>query len=235
MEVLNQITANLKKFSDQYGIDTSDVRQGTEAWLALKLGVISASNASKVVAKTTTQTRVTYMNELIGQIATGEMRELFGAALDWGTAHEGAARSSYEFVSGHDFHQVSFAFKDDTFRVGCSPDAIVSEKKGCEIKCPYVTANYIDFLVADKVKPEWNWQAQMSMWVLGLEAWDFAQYDPRMRKNPIKIIELEKDEKMHSTLSDAVPQFISDMDKRLAAAGFTFGEQWTQLRQEQSA
>tara|TARA_R100001086_G_scaffold200856_1_gene117073 strand:+ start:14441 stop:15148 length:708 start_codon:yes stop_codon:yes gene_type:complete len=235
MKTLKQINANLELFASKYGINLSDMTQGSEAWFSAKLGVISASNASKAVAGTTTASRSTYMNELIAQIATGEMRELSAPALDWGNSHEAAARSSYEFVSGHDFHQLGFAFKDATFRVGCSPDALVNEKKGCEIKCPYNTTNYIDFLLDDKLKPEWKWQVQMSMWVLGLEQWDFAQYDPRMKKNPIKIITVDKDEKKFKTLDDAIPQFIKDMDEKLKKAGFTFGEQWERLALKESA
>lgn len=227
----SQIDANilLGLFQERYGIDVSNAEQGTEAWFTLKLGVLSASNAHKIVAKKDSETRLTYMAELVSQVATGLMEELNSRHLDWGREHEDAARSRYEFTTGNSVKELPFVFKDKSFRAGCSPDGVVSESKGVEIKCPSNSANYIKFLTDDKVKSEWLWQAQFTLWVTEATEWDFVQYDPRMKKNALKIRSIARDDERMKTFDDAVPQFVEDMDKMLARAGFQWGDHWERL------
>jgi hypothetical protein len=228
---LDDIKNVLQKFEAIYGISASEAMQGTGPWFQLKLGVPSASNASKIVAKKGSATRDGYMAELVAQIATGIMPELNGLpALEWGKDHEDAARSSYEFLTGYQTIEVPFVFKDDSFRAGMSPDFLVEGvSKSGEIKCPFNSKNYVEFLVSDKVKPEWQWQCQYQMWVLGSDSIDFCQYDPRMKKNSLKLFEVERDEKMQTKLDEQVPEFLEDMDKMLEKAGFKFGDQWERL------
>jgi Enterobacteriaceae phage exonuclease len=229
MKTLSQINSLLEAFEKQYNIPATTAMQGTSDWLQLKLGVISASNASKLVAKKDSETRNTYMCELVAQVCTGTIEELNFKQLEWGKFHEDAARSTYEFATDNHMSQVCFVFKDETFRSGSSPDGIINSQKGAEIKCPWDSTNYIKFFVSDRIKTEWSWQNQFNMWITGATEWDFVQYDPRMKKSPIKILTIERDEKAQATLEDAVPQFISDMDKMLDQIGIKFGDQWMRI------
>ena len=226
MKSLNEIRENLKAFENQFGIPVLDSIQGSDAWFKLKLGVISASNASKVVAKKDSETRNTYMCQLVAQVCTGIMDEINGKALDWGKQTEDSARACYEFSTGATMTQLPFVYKDGLFREGCSPDGIVSPTKGVEIKCPFNTVNYIQFLANGHIKPEYVWQYQYTMRVMGAKEWDFVQYDPRMKTTPIKIVTISVDEEKQKTMDDAVPQFISDMDKMLEKIGIKFGDHW---------
>ncbi len=67
---------------------------------------------------------------------------------------------------------------------------------------------------------------QFSMWVTGKDAWYFANYDPRMKREGIHHVVVERDDKYMSDFNEMVPEFISKMDESLAEIGFTFGEQW---------
>jgi putative phage-type endonuclease len=180
---LAEINKTLDAWGAKYGITPPrDAQQGSAAWFQLKLGVVSASNASKVVAKKDSETRLTYIAELVAQVCTGIIEEINSKYLDWGNQHEDAARSHYEFETGYELTQVPFIFKDESYRVGCSPDSLILELgKGNEIKCPYNTVHYIKFLAEQKLKSEYVWQNQFQMWVTGAESWDAVQYDPRMK------------------------------------------------------
>lgn len=226
MKTLTEINDTIKVFENQYKLPVGDVKQNTEEWLKLKLGVISASNASKVVAKKGTDTRNTYLCQLVAQVCTGITEELNNRYVEWGKLNEDAARSSYEFSTGYTVTELPFVFKDTKFRVGCSPDFLSTESKGGEIKCPYNSENYVKFLVADEIKPEYQWQNQFTMYVLGCDSWDFAQFDPRMKKSPLHMVTIERDEEMQKKLTDAIPELISDMDKMLKKIGVKFGDQW---------
>lgn len=226
MKTNNQINEINEKFKTLHGIDLNQVVQGSEMWLKVKLGVLSASNASKIVAKKDSETRLTYMCELIAQICTGEIEELNSKYLDWGKNNEAAARSSYEFESGFEIKEVPFVFLDESFRVGASPDGLIGNNTAVEIKCPYNATNHIKFLTDDKIKPEYLWQINFSMFVLGCDQYHFCSFHPNMKKHQLKINIVDKDEKMQATLKDAIPQFISDMDEKLNNIGVKFGDQW---------
>lgn len=225
MKTLNQINQTLSLFESKYGIKVSEAGQGSAAWFKTKLGVLSASNASKIVAKAGSENRNTYMMELIAQICTGEQEEISSKFTDWGNQHEAAARSSYEFETGTDITQLPFVFKDESFREGCSPDGITLDK-AIEIKSPFSATNYVKFLISDFLKPEWSYQVQFQMRVMDCAIVDMCQYHPNMKKIPLAIKTIERDEKIQSTFNDSIPQFIYDMDKYLNKIGVSFGSQW---------
>lgn len=229
MKTIAQIKEILNKFENKYKYPIVDLKQGSEGWLNLKLGVISASNAAKVVAKRDSETRLTYMSELVAQICTGEREEIHSKYLEWGNQFEAAARSSYEFSTGQDIIQVPFVFKDDSFREGCSPDGIVNNLKGVEIKCPYNAVNYIKFLTEDKIKSEYAWQCQYTLRVMNADEWDFVQYHPYMKTCPLKVLNIKRDEEMQKKFDEMIPQFIEDMNKMLSKIGVNYGDQWKRL------
>jgi exodeoxyribonuclease (lambda-induced) len=227
MKTLQQINSLLLKFEDKFGLPVAGMEQGSDAWHKVKLGVLSASNASKIVAKKDSETRATYMAELVAQICTGEVEQLENKYVEWGKLHEPAARSSYAFETDLKVEQVPFVFYNENFREGCSPDGIIQGIKGLEIKCPFNCANYIKFFCDDKLKSEYQWQVQYSLRVLGANQWDVVQYHPSMRKNSLKTLTIERDEEKQKTLADAVPQFLHDMDQLLTKIEVPYGSQWS--------
>lgn len=226
MKKLADVDALIRKFEEKAERLVTGAQQGSGAWQFMKLGVISASRAADAVAKRDSQTRASYMAELVAQVCTGLFKEIDARAMEWGRQNEDAARACYEFASGHTVTQVPFVFKDETFRVGCSPDALIGDTKGAEIKSPYATENYIKFLTMDKIRSEYVWQTQFGMWVLDAAEWDVVQYDPRMKKSPIKILTTPRDEEKMKVFDEKVPEFIADMDAMLSRIGIAFGEHW---------
>jgi hypothetical protein len=226
MKSLSEIVKTLEEFEKTFGFSAVGAIQGSGVWFQLKLGVLSASNADCIVAGKTTDKRYTYMSSLVAQVCTGIMEEINSKYLEWGSSHEDAARSYYEFSTGHTVKQLPFVFKDGSFREGCSPDGIVTETKGVEIKCPYNSVHFIKFLSDNKIKGEYDWQTQYTLRVMDADEWDFVQYDPRMKTTPLHIITVKRDAEKQKQFDDLVPAFIEDMDKMLAKLGVKFGDQW---------
>lgn len=207
-------------------MDILNTTQGSPEWFRGKVGVISASNISNVLAKKGTATRENYISELIAQVATGLIPEIDGPALRWGKENEQSARSAYEFLKGDVVEQVGFIYGKDR-RIGASPDGIILDKKlGLEIKAPYTSKVHIDFLLMDKIKLEYIYQVQFSMFVTGLEQWDFASYDKRMKKEIIKIHTIERDLGLMERFENECGEFIAEMDKGLEKLQITWGSQW---------
>ncbi|MGL5490545.1 MAG: lambda exonuclease family protein [Shewanella sp.] len=233
MSILTQFNQRLATASAKLGFDLAAEEQGSYNWHRAKLGVISASNSSSLLAKVGSATRDGYMASLIAEICTGaplDGDQASGRAIEWGHTHEPSAREMLSFKDGAVIERYPFIYGDHNeihMRTGCSPDGlIVAASKGVEIKCPWNTRHHVEALVDGRIKKEYMDQVQFSMWVSGLNEWEFVSFDPRMRKNNLFHTTIERSDKHMKLFDDAVPQFCLEMDRKLQLVGFEFGDQW---------
>lgn len=206
-----------------------NIEQGSPEWLKARLGVITASNVSKALAKKGSETRNGYMMELIGQVVTGEAEELFAKSLEWGKTHEPVARARYVFETDAAIEEIGFVYGPDK-RTGCSPDFWVPAlAKGGEIKCPITPRVHLDFLAADKIKPEYVLQVQFGMWVTGAELWDFCSFHAKFKApgTTFKIVTVERDDETMKRFDDEINGFIHDMDQVMNKLGIQWSSQWS--------
>lgn len=240
MKTMAQIEGLLETWHKKTWLPVTDLTQRSEAWLNMRLGVLTASNASKIVAKEESATRATYMAELVAEVCTARYEEEMNfKAIKHGRDNEDAARQFYAFESNREVMQVGFVFKDDSFRVGCSPDAVFLDPTkqflagGAEFKCPWDSANFIKFALGGDVKKDWDWQNQFTIWVMETKGWDMCFYDPRMVNIPKLHREaFARDEKKQQTLDEKIPRFIYDMDSMLKELGVSFGDHWKAIREQ---
>lgn len=215
------------------GVDVRLIEQGGEDWHRLRLGVITASEVSNVISKPRSGTKWTdmkmsYLHTLLAEVCTGVAPEVNAKALSWGKQHEDAARALFEFTSGVDVTEAPILYRDESLRTSCSPDGLCSDGRGLELKCPFTSRDFMKFRLGgfDAIKSAYMAQVQFSMWVTGKDAWYFANYDPRMKREGIHHIIVERDEKYISVFEEMVPEFIEKMDLSLSEIGFKFGDQW---------
>jgi exodeoxyribonuclease (lambda-induced) len=224
----------LKGLTDVFGFDPTVIEQGSADWLVMRLGVLSASNADKIVAGVTTQGRQTYMASLIGDVCTCKIAdEMPFKQLEHGKLYEPVARDALSVAMGFvDIKELPFMYKDSSMRAGVSPDGL-SDDTVYEIKAPFNNENFFKFRCFADNKKAWRWQSQFQIWATGAQRHIFAQYEPRaVLCEPLHWIETEINEADQKTLSDAVPQFIADMDKALNSIGVTFGQHWQFIKQQ---
>lgn len=207
-----------------------NVEPGSAEHFKLRLGRVTASNAYDLLPAKRgggyKQARQTYMNELIGEICTGEHQEINARPLEWGKTNEVAARGAYQLITRLPVEPIGMVTTPDG-RASCSPDIkIIGQARFGEIKCPWATVNHINFILDGEVKEEWITQIQFSLWVTKAEIWDFASFDPRMKQKIIDIKTFEKDMRLMSIFDQEVPQFVFELDKKLAQIGIPFGNQW---------
>lgn len=215
------------------GVDVRIIEQGGEDWQRLRLGVITASEVSNVIAKPRSGTKwpdmkISYFHTLLAEVCTGVSPEVNAKALAWGKQHEESARVLFEFTSGVAVTEAPILYRDETMRTACSPDGLCSDGRGLELKCPFTSRDFMKFRLGgfDAIKSAYMAQVQYSMWVTGKDAWYFANYDPRMKREGIHHVIVERDEKYITNFEEAVPEFIEKMDLALAEIGFKFGDQW---------
>jgi len=229
MKTIAEIRSDLMDMESIFGFPTNSVEQGSKEWLIMKLGVLSATGADSLLAGPTTGKRKGYIAKKVAEIATGQSAHVTSKQMDWGNEHEDAARSFYEFYTGNVIEELPIVYRDTTYRTSCSPDGL-GEKKGFEVKNPFTSQVYIEFITDDKIKTEYIKQCQFGMWVTKREEWDFANYDKRMLKHPFHYVTLERDPKMMKSFDDAVPSAVREMDLMLEKIGMKFGDHWEHIR-----
>lgn len=192
--------------------------QGSPEWLAARAGKITASRFSAVMAKNKTAgeaaTRRDYRWELLTERLTGRPVESYiNKAMEWGTANEPLAREAYEAETGELVQRVGFILHPDHETIGCSPDMLVGERGGGEIKCPYSSVVHVQTLKGG-MPTEHRAQVQGAMWVTGRDWWDFVSFDPRMPEHLQLYIErVKRDEAYIAELAAECMRFEQEISR----------------------
>lgn len=218
------------------GVNVYDMEQGTEEWLRHRAGVITASRAHDIIKSgrsgKSSESRATYMLELIAQVCTGLVPESASfKQAEWGHENEPLAREAYEALEFVSVNQCGLIYRDESLRCAISPDGILDDR-GLEIKNPFTSQVHIATLLDGKIKPEYVTQCQYSLWVTGLDRWDFVSFDWRVRGKPenrLVVIPQYRDAEMMARFDEEIPKFISEMDEALERLGFKFGQQWEKI------
>jgi len=170
---------------------TDQLTQGSPAWLQARCGKITASKLADVMtqprskadkeAGKLSQTARSYMLDLVAETLTGQPVEIpTTRSMQWGIDNELPAREIYETLTDTEVREVGFLKYEKEPMVGCSPDGLIGDDGGLEIKCPFNSRVHIGYLIDGVLPAEYRWQVIGSMWITGRKWWDFVSYDPRM-------------------------------------------------------
>ena len=184
-----------------------DCEQGTDEWLAARLGIPSASMYGKIITtqgKWSTQAD-SYINQLVAEVLTGERTPVYqNEHMTRGTELEPEARRMYEFISDNKVDEVGFCMHD-TLEAGASPDGLIGDDGGLEIKCP-AASTHVEYLRGDTLPSKYKQQVMGCLWITGREWWDFMSYYPNMK--PL-IVRVERDEEYIAELEKCVTKTVN--------------------------
>ena len=201
-----------------------DIIQGSEAWDAIRLGRVTASNFPDVLAlgkgqkkgttsASTSKGRRDYMIKLVAERLTGLPSESYSnKAMERGSETEQEAREYYEALNGVTVRQVGFIARDDD--VGGSPDGLVGNNGMIEIKCPFPTT-HLRYILAGKEPTDYAKQDQGNLWVAEREWIDFISYDPRVRQRPFFCKRVYRNEPAIKELHIKIIMFVDEMKAML--------------------
>lgn len=157
-----------------------DFPQYSEEWWSVRLGIPTASKFDKIITtsgKPSTQ-REKYMFQLAGEVVAGKAEESYQSqSMIRGLEIEDEARSLYELISGAKVDKVGFCLSNGC---GASPDSLVNEDGGLEIKCPNL-ATHVGYLIKNSLEKEYFQQVQGSLFVTGRKWWDIMSYYPGIK------------------------------------------------------
>ena len=169
-----------------------DFEQGTPEWLESRLGCPSGSGFDKLITATgkpSTQAEG-YINQLIAELLTGETT--YVKKTEWmerGNELEPRARDYYELATGNTVVETGFC-KHDQLECGISPDGLIGDNGGFEIKCPSPPV-HVAYLRAGVLPTKYKQQVQGCLWITEREWWDFKSYHPEM---PALLVRVHRDE-----------------------------------------
>jgi putative phage-type endonuclease len=158
-----------------------NVEQASPAWFELRKGKMTASHAQAIGSNG--KWLKTYIWELMSEYFSTQQKEHFSNVhTERGVELEPQAREIYELMNDCTVEQVGFIEYDEF--CWCSPDGLVSEDGGTEIKCQDDKKHFNLCLYGEsEIDSGYIWQIQMNLWITGRKWWDFISYNPNYKKS----------------------------------------------------
>lgn len=192
----------------------TDIEQGSQEWLDLRLGKVTASRIKDVMTNgkggALSKAAESYMIELVAEILTGTPKPFFeNDAMRWGTANEPVAKAMFELREDIEVDEV--AFIEHSEFIGMSPDGLIGSDGLIEIKCPN-TSTQIKRALSGDYSSDYKAQIQMQLWVSDREYCYFLSYDPRLDCGASYLLEkVERDDKYISDMKEKTESFVEQM------------------------
>jgi hypothetical protein len=207
-----------KPFNEGRRMTILDIDQGSPEWVRARLGKVTASGLGQLVDtkfdRRTGEMPFTYLCCRVAEAYRGSplAEEAFTSrATEEGQMLEDEARRAFCFAFDQEkIRNVGFVLHDDG-RFGCSPDALLGDDSGVEIKCPY-TKTHVSYLLKGKLPNEYAAQVHGNMYATGRKSWRFFSYS---RTLPPFTLLVKRDEAIMDKIAAALAEFYKNFDKAM--------------------
>jgi hypothetical protein len=195
----------------------ADITQGSDEWLALRCGLLTASEMNLIVTPTlkaaSNDKERAHLYELLGQRITGyvEPRYISDSMLR-GQEDEIEARLEYQKAYGK-VTEVGFVTNDKWgFTIGYSPDGLVGTDGLLECKSrnqKLQIRTLVDYVSADTIDPDFMLQCQTGLLVTERKWIDLVSYCGGL---PMATVRVFPDEKYQTAIIEAATAFESRLN-----------------------
>jgi hypothetical protein len=156
--------------------------QRTPEWYSARRGIPTCSRFDSILTPKTGKPSAgqdKLINELIAEAIMppeqGVINTYVSAEMEQGMILEAEARCAFELqFATAPVGEVGFILHDSG-SFGGSPDALVGDHSGVEIKCPQ-GATHVGYVRANELPPEYRCQVHGYMIVTGRNEWEFFSY-----------------------------------------------------------
>ena len=201
------------------------IEQRTDEWFQQRLGKVTASRISDVIAKTKTgvsTSRQNYLVQLVSERLTGKKGDSFvNQAMIDGIERESAARELYMRTRGVSVTEVGFFDHPTIAMSGASPDgAVNAEEDGkyaglIEIKCPIETT-HTNTLMSKSVPSKYIPQMQWQLACTGAKWVDFVSYNPNFPEElQLFVARVDRDDTYIGELEAEVIKFLDEVEQTI--------------------
>lgn len=181
--------------------------QASAEWYEARRGKITASRMHRILTPKTLKLSAQaegLLCELIGELKSlvppEGIENATTRAMRWGVETEAEARRFYSMERDVDVEQVGLCVSD-CGRYTCSPDGLVGEDGGVEIKCP-TAAVHVAYLLQGDVPADYLAQTHGSLIVTGRKWWDWISYHIGLPPLLIRIVPDDYTAKLAAALEE---------------------------------
>lgn len=189
----------------------TEFQQNSLEWMTARAGVVTASEFANILTPAFKardgEMPKTYLARKLAEKWLGPLPGFNTLDMEFGKILEEEAKPFYALAFSEDIQSVAFITNDEG-TIGCSPDGLISDEGGIEIKCPEPT-NHIKYLLAGKLPDDYAAQVHGSMYVTGRKWWRFMSY---RRNLPPFVITIFRDEEIQAKIGEAVTAFMDTLD-----------------------
>lgn len=188
----------------------TDIAQGTPEWFAACCGNVGASNIDKIVTTKgeRSKQRDDYMMTLCAERITGQKEAGYSnQAMLNGIEREAEARTLFEMAQGCEVVQVGLIYKDEKKLCHCSPDGLIGDNEGFEVKNP-LSKTHVKYLIGNTLPTDYFCQVQFSLYVSEREYWWFMSHYPGLKPLMLKV---GRDDKWIAKMEAELNQFNEEL------------------------
>lgn len=168
--------------------------QRSEEWFAVKCGKFSGTDFGKLMPtpkqgpEDFNAAQMAIIYRVAAERLTGLKKgsDWGGAPKDFGVETEDEARVSFMLETGLDVYEVGFVEFNEW--IGCSPDGLIGDEEGLEIKCPN-SDTHIRYLSRPKdLLDDYRYQCVGGLLCTGRKRWHLYSYDPRFESERMRSV-----------------------------------------------
>jgi len=183
-------------------------QQGSLEWLQARAGKVTASCLNQILTPEfkvrTGQMPQTYLFRTLAERWLGQpLPQPEGVwNLEQGSLLEEYGLPAFTLETGLDIKRVGLCETDDG-QFACSPDGLIGDDAGLELKCPHIHT-HISYLLEGEIPPQYRAQVHGCMAVTGTTKWYFCSF---RRMMPPLVLTVNRDEKIQNAIMGAVAEF----------------------------
>jgi len=137
------------------------------------------------------------------------------APKDFGVETEDEARVSFMLETGLDVYEVGFVEFNEW--IGCSPDGLIGDDEGLEIKCPNSDTHLRYLNRPEDLLDDYRYQCVGGLLCTGRKRWHLYSYDPRFESERMRSVHviIERDEAEMCLLGNRLNEAIDKVEELL--------------------
>jgi hypothetical protein len=190
--------------------------QGSDEWHASRLGVATASCFNEIMTtKQLKRAKSQYIYLLAAEAITGDRQDddFDNKHMQRGRELEPEAIAWYEYQNSVEVVQCGLCLAHEGGLYGMSPDGLIGENGGLEIKAPELK-RHLKYKAEGVVPDEYLHQVYGCLYVSGRYWWDFMSY--HTKSQPL-VVRTTKDDpayvKWAAAFDKVLPEFLTDLKK----------------------
>lgn len=198
------------------------MEQRSPEWFAARAGSLGGSKIKDAIAKLKKGGRMAIADDLMYELAAERITGVPARRVnprDWGLQHEDEARASYAFLTNLEVVKVALIPHPTIPHAHASPDSLVGDEGGLEIKAP-TSATHFKTLLEDAIPEEHLPQVHWNLACAGppRKWWDFVSYDPRFPPDMRMFVKrVERVDDVIAALEAEAIAFLEELDGKLAS------------------